>query len=136
MSSPTPHRKVDMPAGTTMMLDFATTYDANWSVEENQGEPIVAEDVTGARFLLKRNLADGDDDAAVEKTLDDGITVSEGLARVALDPGDTKDLQGAYLGTLRLFLAGGAVVDWRDSAFEKVPYIELDITQGAVEAVE
>lgn len=30
-------------------------------------------------------------------------------------PNDTKDLQGKYYGTLRLYLAGGAVVDFQDA---------------------
>lgn len=128
-------RHIDVPAGTRRVIDFSTTYSQNWSVEAKRGENIDAEDVEGAVFMLKKQLAQADEDAAVTKMLDSGIVVTDGTVTVTVDAADTKDLQGKYYGTLRLYLTDDGVVDWQDADFDDTPYIILNFTQGAVEAV-
>lgn len=48
-------------------------------------------------FTIKANSSDGDEEAVVQKGLDDGITTSSGIASVSLEHLDTKFLSaGAY----------------------------------------
>jgi hypothetical protein len=72
-------------------------YDLTFSRLDGQGvaQPL---DLTGATivFTLKRDLADTDDAAVLQKTDSSGITVSApataGLATLKLDPADTASL--------------------------------------------
>jgi hypothetical protein len=128
-------REIQVPAGNRRVIEFTTTYSENWSVPLKRETGIMADDVSTVAFLLKRKMNNADEAADVEKTLGDGIAVTDGKVTVTLDATDTKDLQGKYFGTLRLHLTDGGVVDWIDEDFADTPYIMLDFTQGAVEAV-
>jgi hypothetical protein len=123
-----------MAAGTRRILQFNVTYSANWSVVLKQNSAVLAADVTAATFLLKNPRTQADASAAVTKTLSAGIAKANGVITVTLNPADTKDLEGTYYGTLRLYLADSGVVDFEDSSYADIPYIQLSITQGAVEA--
>lgn len=132
------HRVIQGNAGTRLVMDFnPLKYAATpgWSVSEKAGTNVLAADVSSAKFCLKERLGTPDASAKVTKTNSSGITLSNGSAKVTLSPTDTKDLQGTYYGTLRLYLADGGVSDAEDTSYLDVPYIEVDFSQGAVEAV-
>lgn len=128
-------RKITVPAGTRRYIQFSTTYSSDWSVAEKQGQNIEDAEVSSAKFMLKKRATEADDDAALTKTKVDGITVTSGKVTVLLNPNDTKDLDGDYIATLRLYLSDDAVVDWTDTSYENTPYIQIEFVQGAVEAV-
>jgi hypothetical protein len=115
-------------SGTTLPIGFAVTYK---STEDDVPEG----DISDAVFMVKKRLSNDDEDALITKTLADGIAKADGTVTVTLDPEDTKDLQGAYYATLRIFLTSGAVLDWEDTDYPNVPYFELHFRQGAVEAI-
>lgn len=115
-------------AGTTLPIAFNVTY-------KSTGEDVLAVDIESALFMLKRRLSDADTAAKLTKELTDGISAADGTVTVTLDPTDTKDLDGKHFGTLRLFLVSGAVLDWEDTTYPGIPYIELNFRQGSVEAI-
>ena len=123
-----------MSPGETKNFRFNTTYSADWSVVDKQGDPIAADDITSATFLLKKKVSDADADAIITKTTDDGISKASGVVTATLDPEDTEDLEGTYVGTLRLFLASGSVQDVYDIEYPDDPLITLIIKRGAVRA--
>ena len=120
-----------IPSGTTRQVEFSITYSSTWSVVAKQGDAVEAADVTDATFLLKKRLSDTDAEAKVTKETAD-IALASGTATVTLLPADTKDLQGDYFASLRLYLTDGTVQDFESS---DLPYISLTFTQGAVESV-
>jgi hypothetical protein len=128
-------RIISMAAGTRRVIEFSVTYSSNWSVAVKRGTNVLSADITSARFLLKNNLTASDDSASVSKTTLSGITKIDGKVTVTLNPVDTKELEGSYFGTLRLYLADGGVVDFEDTSYTDTPYLQISITQGSVEAI-
>jgi len=132
-------RVIVFPASTDRILQFLTTYSADWSEVAKRGDDIEAAEVEEAEFLLKKRLLDDNDDAVVTKLLSVGatdMTIASGEIRVILAPEDTAGLKGKYYGTLRITLTTGAVIDWEDVDYAGVPYIVCNIAQGAVLLVE
>lgn len=129
-------RSISVPAGTTRNIEFAVTYPSTWSVALKRSTNVLAADISSARFLLKDEITSPDASAIVTKTTISGITIgaSDGKVTVTLNPADTKELEGSYVGTLRLYLVGGSVVDFEDTTYPDIYYIQISITQGAVEA--
>jgi hypothetical protein len=121
-----------IPSGTTRKLEFQTTYASDWSDPDKAGEDILAADVDKSVVMLKRALGTADAAAKLTKTTASGVTVVDGKVTALLLPDDTKDLQGTYYATCRLFMKSGAVLDWQDAAGK--PYVKLEFVQGAVEA--
>jgi hypothetical protein len=135
-------RIIAMAAGTRRVIEFNATYSESWSVASKRpsahagvAQPILATDISSAKFLLKNSLTSSDESAAVTKTLSSGITKIDGKVTVTLNPADTKELEGSYLGTLRLYLTDGGVVDFEDTSYTDTPYLQISITQGSVESI-
>jgi hypothetical protein len=129
------NRIISMAAGTRRVIEFNVTYSANWSVVLKRSTAVLSADISSARFLLKNSLTSTDESAAVTKTLASGISKADGKVTVTLNPADTQNLEGSYLGTLRLYLADGGVVDFEDTSYADTPYLQISITQGSVEAI-
>jgi hypothetical protein len=114
-------------SGTTLPIEFVVTY-------KSTGENVLSADIEGAVFLVKKLLSNEDEDAVITKDLTDGITKANGKVTVTLVPEDTEGLLGKHFATLKIFLTSGAVLDWEDTDYPSVPYIELHFRQGAVKA--
>lgn len=125
-------RTIQIPAGTTRNIIFNTTYSSDWSVEAKQGNNIANAEVTSAQFILKREIETADEDAAYTEA---SPVVADGKVTVTITAADTKALEGRYYGTLRIILATGSIVDWEDTSYAGVPYILVDLIQGAVEDI-
>ncbi len=124
-------RTEEIPAGTTRNLVFNTTYSSDWSEEASQEEDVGSSAVSSAKFMLKREIETADANAAYTES---NPTIADGSVTVTIAATDTATLEGRYYGTLRLYMVDGGVHDWEDTTYPKVPYIYVDITQGAVKS--
>ena len=122
-------------SGTTRNIEFNVTYPSTWSVALKRSTAVLAAEISSARFLLKDELTSADASALVTKTTSSGISTANGIVTVTLSAADTKDLEGSYVGTLRLYLVGGGVYDFEDASYLGIPYINLSFSQGSVEAI-
>jgi len=125
-------RSITIPAGTTRNIIFNVTYSDNWSVVAKRGAAVAVADISFAKFTLKREIEVEDDNADYVEV---SPTIAEGIVTVTIAASDTKELEGRYYGTLRLILATGSIVDWEDTSYADVPYIYIDVVQGAVEEI-
>ncbi len=124
-----------MSQGQTKKLKFTTNYSADWSVTDKQGDPISVADIGAATFLLKKSVEDEDGDAVLTKTLYDGISAAAGYLMVAIDPADTIDIQGTYVGTLKVTLTSGSQQPVYDNDHPDDPLITITIRKSAVKAI-
>lgn len=64
------------------------------TLTDSAGDPLVLTD-RELTFTVKRRLSDSDDDALIQKTVGEGIVVSEdepGVATITIDPVDTSGI--------------------------------------------
>ncbi len=124
----------NIAAGNSHYIDFNIVYSDTWHDEAKRGDPVEVEDIEALTFMIKRKLNLDDETAEVTKNIESiGTDVTTGKVRVFLHADDTADINGRFFASLRLYMSDDTVQDFLQN---DLPYILVDIVQGAVESTD